>query len=136
MKQVYHPYQKWEDFTSGMWRKETKEYEERMLQEIIEFTGDCNKYGDAMLRVIKEWQISCEHNLTNKGINQKAWVGHAACCIEKHYPEYLVRQAWGMLTEQQRIDANKRADYAIKQWVIDYNEKKTNTIQLELWSSE
>ena len=28
VKQIYHPYWKWEDYLNGMWRKETKEYEE------------------------------------------------------------------------------------------------------------
>lgn len=136
MKQIYHPYQKWEDFRNGMWRKETKEYEERMLHEVIEFTGNHIKYGNAMLRVIKEWKISCEHNLSNQSINRKAWIGHAACCIEKSYPEYLVRTAWAMLTEQQRVDANKKADYAIQKWIENFNTIKSNYIQLQLWNKE
>lgn len=135
VKQIYHPYQNWEDFKNGMWRKETKTYEENTLHEIIEFTGDHILYGNAMLRVIKEWVISCEHNLTNKSINRKAWIGHAACCIEKKYPEYLVRVAWGMLTESQRIEANKKADYAILKWVENFNSKKSNVKQLELWNN-
>lgn len=132
---MYHHYEKWEDFKSGMWRKETKAYGERELPNVIEFTGNHILYGNAMLRVVTEWKISCEHNLSNASINRKAWIGHAACCIEKGYPEYLVRVAWGLLTEQQRVDANKRADYAIQKWVADFNEKKSNTIQLSLWSS-
>lgn len=135
MKQVYHPYQRWEDFKNGMWRKETKTYEEKMLNDVIEFTGDHIKYGNAMLRVIEEWKISCEHNLSNQSINRKAWIGHAACCIEKSYPEYLVRQAWGMLTEQQRVDANKKADYAIQKWIENLNTEKSNVTQLKLWNN-
>jgi len=136
MKQIYHIYERWEDFINGMWRKETAKYEEAELPNIINFTGDCVLYGNAMLRVIKEWPISCEHNLTNVSINRRAWVGHAACCIEKGYPEIYCRSAWGLLTEQQRVDANKKADYAIEKYTFNYHFKKQNITQLELWSSE
>lgn len=135
MKRIYHHYLTWEDFKNGMWRKETKFYEESELNNVIEFTGDYNLYGTAMLRVIDEWPLACEHNLSNVSINRRAWIGHAACCIEKGYPEYLVRIAWGMLSEQQRVDANNKADYAIEKWVYDFEYKKNNIIQLELWNS-
>ena len=121
MKQIFHHYSKWEDFINGMWRKESPEYESENLQKAVDFTGNHTLYGNAMLRVIKEWPISCEHNLTDNSINQKAWIGHAACCIEKNWPEYLVRMAWNLLTDEQRVLANKAADTAIKQWQNNYN---------------
>jgi len=116
MIQIFHPYIVWEDWLNGMWRKESKQYEADKLQEIIEFTGNHILYGSAMVRVINEWPISCENNLSNLSLNRKAWLGHAACCIEKSYPEYLVRQAWQLLTEEQRILANKEAHKTIKLW--------------------
>jgi hypothetical protein len=136
LKRIYRHYELWEDYKNGMWRKDTKDYDEGMLQEVIEFTGNHVEYGNAMLRVIKEWAVSCEHNLTNLSINRKAWIGHAACCLERGYPEYLVRQAWGMLTEQQRVDANNRAEYAIKQWETEHELNRLNVNQLVLWSTE
>lgn len=136
MKQVYHHYEKWEDFKNGMWRKESKEYEESTLKNVVQFTGDHSLYGNAMLRVTLEWPITCEHNLTNKSINRKAWLGHAACCIEKNFPEYLVRQAWGMLAEEQRVKANQAADSAIKKWEYNHSLKDYKIIQLAIWNNE
>jgi hypothetical protein len=117
IKQIYHPYWLWEDYLNGMWRKETKEYDILNLPHAIEFTGNHILYGNAMIRVINEWQVSCEHNLTDFSQNRNAWIGHAACCIEKGYPEYLVRQAWHYLTEEQQKLANNQADIAIKKWL-------------------
>ncbi len=119
-----------------MWRMETKEYDDKTLAEVIEFTGNHFLYGSAMFRVIIEWPLSCEHFLSNKNINRKAWIGHAACCIEKIYPEYIVRTAWGLLTEEQRVKANNVADQAIITWEINFNHRKTNSLQLSLWSNE
>jgi len=116
MKQIFHPYTEWEDWKSGMWRKETSEYELKEMQNIIDFTGDNLRYGKSMLRVINEWPVICENNLSNISINRKAWIGHAACCIEMKYPEYLVRQAWRQLSEKQRELANKQAEIIIKAW--------------------
>lgn len=116
MKRIYHHYKYWEDWINGMWRKESKEYESINIQKVIEFTGNHLKYGEAMIRVINEWKISCENNLSNVSINRKAWIGHAACCIELGYPEYLVRQAWQELTDEQRNLANKEALKAIRIW--------------------
>lgn len=110
----------WEDWKAGMWRKVSKSEEDQLLLVAIEFTGDAVRYGGWMLKVIQEWPIACEHNLTDLSLNRKAWVGHAATQMAINCPEYITRAAWGMLTEQQRIDANKQAQFAIDQWESAY----------------
>jgi len=131
MKQIYHPYNKWECYKNGMWRRESKEYELQMMDEVIDFTGNHILYGNAMLEVITKWKFSCENFLTNKSINRKAYIGHAACCFKHKYPEYLVRQAWGKLSEHQMRQANQKAESAIRQWEIHINNKIDN--QLKIW---
>lgn len=131
MKQIYHPYYKWECYKNGMWRSETREYQELHINEIIEFTGDYILYGQAMFEVINKWKYSCENFLTNKNINRRAYIGHAACCFAKKYPEYLVREAWGRLTNLQRNLANNKADAAIYHWENFVHKKNDN--QLSIW---
>lgn len=111
-----------------MWNKVPKEEENEILNVAIKFTGDHKRYGAAMDRVIKEWPITCEHNLTDNSINKKAFIGHCAVCLELGIPEYITRMAWGNLNEQQQILANKEAERAIKQWELNYN--KTNQQKL------
>lgn len=125
MKQIYHPYWKWECYANGMWRKELKQYEIDNLNHIIKFTSDHELYGESMLRAVKEWKYSCENFLSNKSINRRAYIGHAGCCILYKWPEYLVRAAWKELTESQRVRANKKADIAIKLW--EQNQKLKTT---------
>lgn len=115
-KQIFVHYKLWEDFHAGMWRKLVKHEEDSFRLSAIEFTGDHVKYGGAMLRVINEWPYTCMHNLSNPSINRRAFIGHAACALEINCPEYIVRQAWWRLTEDQRILADGQADNAIKIW--------------------
>lgn len=121
-KRVYHPIHAWEELKHGMWDDvdDRKSY----LERAIAFTGDAKLYGSYMVRVICEWPISCENALTDSALNQRAWVGHAACALAINCPEDITREAWGKLTDEQRFLANKEADRAIWQWRHNYAKNK------------
>lgn len=127
MKRIYHPYHLWEDFQSGMWRTISGNDRIEMLRKAIEFTGNAELYGSFMLRVIKEWSVACEHNLTDTSQNRKAWIGHAATCLAIECPEDITCQAWWKLTDQQRDEANEQAQIAIDLWITEHA-KKDKTI--------
>lgn len=129
MKRLYHNYLNWEEYRFGMWRKVNALEEEDFLQRAIKFTGNHLLYGNAMKRVLTEWPISCEQNLTNPDINHKAWIGHAACCIAFNCPEYIVRMAWHHLTPQQQDLANEQAKIAYDLWC----QQKNNKTQLQIF---
>lgn len=114
--EIWHPYWSWEEVSHNMWGevKNKKEW----LNKAIEFTGDHNLYGGWMLRVADEWKYSCEHNLTKKDINKKAWIGHAAVAMAIQCPEDIVREAWGYLSKYQQDMANMRAQEAIDYWEV------------------
>jgi len=116
MKRKFHNYQNWEDYQNGMYDNMQGRDRRIMLNKAITFTGNANLYGEWMLKVISDWPISCEHNLTDKNINQKAWIGHAATCMAIKCPEDVTRQAWGCLSQAQQEEANHQADLAIKAW--------------------
>jgi hypothetical protein len=101
-----------------------------MLPQTIEFTGDHIKYGLAMMRVIREWPITCEHNLTDNSINQKAFIGHCAVCLQLGIPEYITRMAWKYLSKDQQDKANERAQFAIDTWNLDFTSKKWKCNQI------
>lgn len=114
MKRIYHPINQWEEIAHGMWSDVSDRAD--WLQKAVEFTGDHKKYGHYMMRVIAEWPASCENALTDLALNKRAWVGHAACALAIGCPEDITRQAWGMLTDEQRLLANKAADRALRAW--------------------
>jgi len=130
MKRIYHRYENWEDFNNGMYRKISKHEESLLLPEIIQFTADHQAWGAAMLDVVNQWQYSCEHNLTDLNSNRRAWVGQAACCLKKQYPEYLVREAWNTLSKRQQYLANKMADEAIAEWELKYKQNAKTQLRI------
>lgn len=114
MNRIWHPYWEWEETKFNMWGR----VEDRALYERIatHFTANHELYGECMLHVVREMPKSCEHNLSDRSQNRKAWVGQAACALAFRCPEDIVRKAWGNLTEQQQIDANAAAQKAIEVW--------------------
>lgn len=114
IKRIYHPYYKWEETYSNMWG--SVKNKDAYLQVAIDFTGNAKLYGSHMKRVQEEWKISCEHNLSNKTQNRKAWIGHAACALAFGCPEQITREAWAYLSEGQQKEANDVADIAISLW--------------------
>lgn len=116
----YFPFWEWEEYTCGMWRSTTKQEEPELLRLAVLFTGDHSRYGEYMIQAVDQWPISCRQNLSAKGINRQAWIGHAACCIALNCPEHITRKAWHFLTQSQQDLANAEADKAIKYWETDY----------------
>lgn len=106
-----------------MWRTVSGDERIDFLRKAIEFTGDAELYGAFMLRVIAEWPISCEQNLTDTSQNRKAWIGHAATCLAIDCPEDITRQAWSQLSQKQQDDANTKAQEAIEKWEKEHAEQ-------------
>lgn len=125
MKQIYHPYWKLECYNNGMWGKVSLEKEAELLPKAITFTGNHIDYGNAMIEVVENWKYCIEHHLTDNSINQKAYIGHAACSFKHKFPEYIVRMAWHKLTKNQQDLANEQAEKAINYW----KSKKLNYAQ-------
>lgn len=99
-----------------MWRKVSDNEYDQFLELAIDFTGDWVRYGQAMRLVVIQWPRTMLNSLTNPSMNRRAFVGHCAAQYEINCPEYITRAAWKELTERQRVEANKQADYAIKLW--------------------
>lgn len=123
IKQVYVPYWEWEDWINGMWRKLKQEDEPLQLQKAIEFTGDWNRYGEAMQNVINAWPRTMLNSLTNPSINKRAFLGHCAVQFAIGIPEYITRLAWRELTDQQRFDADAVAQRTIDEWFYEHATK-------------
>ena len=118
LDRVYHPYWDWEEVEHNMWGSISNR--RAAVEKAVLFTGDHARYGRFMLRVVSEWPVSCENALTDYSINRKAWVGHAAVALAHGIPEDITRLAWGKLTDEQRLLANRQAEYAISKWELDY----------------
>ena len=116
MKRIFHHYEKCEEYTAGMWRNVTGEERHGFIRASADLMRDPAGFEAAMLRAVKEWRFSCEHNLTARGVNKRAWLGHAGCCLGVNSPEELTRLGWHTLNQAEQDAANAAADRAIAAW--------------------
>lgn len=115
MQRIFHHFSLWEDYRAGMY-DENKYGRSERVQKAAEILGSPALCRKAMEKVISDWVIATEYNLSNLEINRKAWLGQAACCCYAGVHEDETREAWGIMTEAQRIEANKIAAEIIKDW--------------------
>ena len=118
MNRIFHHYSKWEDFHAGMYDESKDGRKERVLK-AVQILGTPDICREAMEKVVSEWKIATEYNLSNAEINRKAWLGQAACSCYGGVHEDETREAWGIMTESQRIEANRIASTIIKKWLSE-----------------
>ena len=118
MERIFHHYNLWEDFHAGMY-DESKDDRQTRVAKAAQILGTPELCQAAMEKVITEWEIATEYNLSNAEINRKAWLGQAACACFAGIHEDETREAWGTMTEAQRIKANEIAATIIRAWVRD-----------------
>lgn len=113
---IFHPYEVWEDFREGMYKKTCFMDEAKMIAD-CEVTLSCPQWLEESMRFVAHaWKKAAEHNLSNTARNRQAWLGQAACCFSHGAPEYLTKIAWNNLTDEQRFAANGVADAVIADW--------------------
>lgn len=113
---IYHPFDVWEDHKLGMYQKKCFMDEHKMVSD-CEVLLSCHQWlWESMQFVAHNWKYAAEHNLSNLNRNRQAWLGQAACCFTHGAPEYLTKEAWNNLTDEQRAAANKVADEVIALW--------------------
>lgn len=112
MQRQKYPYTEWEDYQAGLygltWGAQSDAAARLLcLPDLL---------LDAMRRAVREWPKAAAHHLTDGGMNQRAWLGWAACGIAERVPAHLTRAAWWTLTETQRTAANNAADTVIGEY--------------------
>jgi hypothetical protein len=121
MKRVYAHYLQWEDYQHGMYRQTMLAGDPERVTDSAALLSSVDALQAAMTRVVIEWPVATEVNLTHSAINQQAWLGQAACCLMFGAPEYLTKQAWHLLTEPLQTAANAVADRVIAEWQTRYS---------------
>lgn len=116
MTQIYHPYTTWEDWKAGMWQPSADPRNDSAHAAAI--LGEPSVFADAARKMLADWPVSAEQNLTDMGQNRRSWIGQAACCHLAGISEGATRQAWWTLSNEERDDANAVADQAILNWEL------------------
>lgn len=139
MKRVFHPYWKWEDYRNGMYDlvMEYTEIEEANLANLAkDLLSNPQVFENIALKVIAEWPLSAEINLSNKGRNRQAWIGQASCCYARKIPERITKLGWRLMSPDQQVEANRIADIVIKKWEEEYKCRKNTSIQMFLMQAK
>lgn len=123
IERIFYHYTEWEDYQAGMY-DEVKEGRESRVQQAAELLGGGNLLTLCYMRgVIAKWPKAAAQNLSNLSMNRRAWVGQAACNFYAGCKEDETREAWGLLSKEQRKIANELAEFAIGEWEHRYYEK-------------
>lgn len=118
MKPQKFPYYEWEDYKAGIynlrWDNGKDEYDAKAILK------DSSRLETGMRQAVSDWPKAAAHHLTDGGMNQRAWLGWAACGILEHIPAHVTRAAWWQLTESERQAANSVADSIISTYRNPY----------------
>lgn len=126
MKQIYHPYWKWEDYKNGFYKNCSGEEKKQKIESVLKMFNSKELTEKYMRKAIYEWKYSCEHNLSNNSINKIAYIGQCACCIFDEVPNLVTMYAWKLLSQEIRDRSDKIAIKIIKEW--EQNIKLKNTL--------
>lgn len=116
MKRIYHPWHEWECFKAGFYDSGAKHSPDIAKQAYANFLSDTPRFEAALARVLAEWPNSCEHFLSNDGINRIAWLGQASMCIATGIPSCF-RGGFKLLAPHEQKIANATAAKWLNIWL-------------------
>jgi hypothetical protein len=118
IKRIFYRWEDWECYKAGFFEEHPPEgmTAEDCQNKYAEFLKDIHLFKTTAFEMIEQWKNSCEHNLTNCTMNRIAWIGQASVCFKYGIPAKF-RGGFHLLTEQQKIRANRAALIVINHWM-------------------
>lgn len=117
MTRIWHHYEKWECVPAGMYETVAPQglapEEAEVAYEV--FLRDLSRFRAALVRVLAEWPIACEHFLSNISMNRIAWLGQASMCIATGVPARF-KSGYKRLTAAERVAADALAAEYLQKW--------------------
>jgi len=113
MNKISYPYHLWEDFINGMFSL-SHPSPDTAIEQAQDLLRDPEMFFKVGIKVMADWPISSDENLSNASANRRAWIGQASCCYWTGVPETLTRKAWGRLSHNEKAIANNVADKIIR----------------------
>jgi len=117
INRVFHSFDKWEDYRHNFYGGVSSYPTQNTVQLCADLLKDSNKFEAALYNIITKWPNSCEHNLTNVGMNRIAYLGQAACALVLGVPASVSMGAYNTLTQEEQLIANKLAQTYLDLWL-------------------
>ena len=115
---LFYPYSEWEDYKSGMY--DTPVDIQQEVIKSIDLLSSKQKFKEACKNVANNWPNSTSTHLHNLHINQKAWLGQAACCFNHAATERATKVAWKELSP----DTQKKANFIAQKVIDEYHRSR------------
>lgn len=124
IERVWHHHDKWEDYKAGQY---ALRYDNEMVGAGLatDLLRDPDGLWAAMSAVIREWPHATAVNLSHTSQNRQAWLGQAACCWNHGVPDFVTKQGWHQLTQDEQNQANDIADSVIAEWEVSQTDAET-----------
>lgn len=125
MNRIYHTWEMWECFRAGFFDTSSKNKsltDDDCRKQYADFLKNSFAFQTSAIRVITEWPVSTEHNLTNENMNRLAWIGQAAACIECGLPSKYCG-GFNLLSNSDRAIANNVALGVLNAWLATRKEE-------------
>jgi hypothetical protein len=128
---IFHPVDRWEE--APMWRRTPVIERDRRSRHARAILTNDTAFRVCLGRVIQEWPVSCEHNLTDNSLNRAAWLWHAGSYLETGASEEVTRSIWSTLTNAERKAADRIAWEVVAEWERNHAAMKQRQCQRDLW---
>jgi hypothetical protein len=109
-----YEYYKWEDYINGMYDPPLNK--EKDFDKALNIFNNTEYFKCCCLKVVNEWVISCDENLSNKNMNRVAWIGQSALNIKDNIKEVTTKKVWKGLKPDLKNILNNIAINAIKDY--------------------
>ena len=116
MKQLFHPWHKWEDYEYNFYSNCTGKEKVQKAESCIEMFNSESETRRCMFYVVLNWKRSMEHNLTNSNMNKIAYIGQSACAYYDKIPNTVTMECWSILDVDVQDRANMIAKEALDFW--------------------
>ena len=119
MKKVKRTYFHCDDLEEApMWATAKTKDHELYAERSADLMKESDSFKEACRRAVKEWPNSSMQNLSARGMNRMAWIGHAANWLNHGSVESTTRMGWNLLDLEEQIKANKIANEVIEEWEL------------------
>lgn len=85
---------------------------------------DLPAFESALQEITTNWTYSCEHNLTNEGMNRIAWLGQASCALIFNVPSSVCMGGYNLLTPDEQKAADAMAEKYLNIWLEAHEHSK------------
>lgn len=124
MKRIYKKHTEWECYNNGMYSTPSCDDLELINNSIEMFKSD-EWFYNTSLKVMNEWKVSTDVNLSNTSHNRQSWIGQSACCFLFGATEITSRKTWALLDTETQRKANLVADKIIR--IYERGNKKVHS---------